>query len=240
MSTVKRTADQRIAYIDLFAGPGRYKDGTKPTPLLVLEKAIQNPAISKMLVTIFNDGNEDLSYSLDEAIGSLSGIEKLRYKPKVHNYMVGEEIARIFSQMQVIPTPLFADLWGYKGLSIQLIYSILKDWGCDAILFFNYNRINMGLSNPAVKEHMDALFTKKRADSLRERLPGLSPDERESAIIEEHTNAFIELGAKYVLPFCFKTEDGSRTSHYLIFTTKHFKGYDIMKSIMASQSSGAD
>jgi len=27
----------RIAYIDLFAGPGRYKDGTSSTPLKVLE-----------------------------------------------------------------------------------------------------------------------------------------------------------------------------------------------------------
>ena len=28
----------RIAYIDLFAGKGRYNDGTKSTPLLVLEE----------------------------------------------------------------------------------------------------------------------------------------------------------------------------------------------------------
>jgi three-Cys-motif partner protein len=35
-------ADPKIAYIDLFAGPGRYEDGTQSTPLLILEKAIQN------------------------------------------------------------------------------------------------------------------------------------------------------------------------------------------------------
>lgn len=29
--------------------------------------------------------------------------------------------------------------------------------GCDRIVFFDYNRINMGLGNEAVKEHMDAL-----------------------------------------------------------------------------------
>src|SRR5436190_1804539 len=32
--------DQRIAYVDLFAGPGRYEDGAKSTPLLILEQAI--------------------------------------------------------------------------------------------------------------------------------------------------------------------------------------------------------
>ena len=33
----------KIAYIDLFAGPGRYNDGTKSIPLLILERAINDP-----------------------------------------------------------------------------------------------------------------------------------------------------------------------------------------------------
>jgi three-Cys-motif partner protein len=40
--TVKKQKG-RIAYIDLFAGPGRYKDGTKSTPLLVLERGLLIP-----------------------------------------------------------------------------------------------------------------------------------------------------------------------------------------------------
>ena len=40
ISTQQKTGGDRIAYIDLFAGPGRYNDGTKSTPLLVLERAI--------------------------------------------------------------------------------------------------------------------------------------------------------------------------------------------------------
>lgn len=37
-----------IAYIDLYAGPGRYKDGAASTPLLILEQAIANPRIAKI------------------------------------------------------------------------------------------------------------------------------------------------------------------------------------------------
>ena len=106
--------------------------------------------------------------------------------------------------------------------------------------FFNYNRINMGLSNLVVEEPMSALFTEKRAANLRCRLETLSPLERELAIVEEIANALMELGAKYVLPFCFKNEHGTRTSHHLIFATKNFTGYKIMKDIMARQSSAAD
>jgi hypothetical protein len=45
----------------------------------VLEKAIQDPDMREMLVTIFNDKNEDNSYSLQQAISALAGIEKLKY-----------------------------------------------------------------------------------------------------------------------------------------------------------------
>jgi len=51
--------ENKIAYIDLFAGPGRYKDGTQSTPLLILEKAIQKPEIRDRLVTLFNDKDEN-------------------------------------------------------------------------------------------------------------------------------------------------------------------------------------
>jgi len=40
---VRNRPDPKIAYLDLFAGPGRYKDGTKSTPLLILETAIRRP-----------------------------------------------------------------------------------------------------------------------------------------------------------------------------------------------------
>ena len=42
----------KIAYIDLYAGPGRYKDGAASTPLLVLQKAIESPKISGALVAL--------------------------------------------------------------------------------------------------------------------------------------------------------------------------------------------
>ena len=40
----------RIAYVDLFAGPGRYKDGAASVPLLVLENAINDPVLKDRLV----------------------------------------------------------------------------------------------------------------------------------------------------------------------------------------------
>ena len=95
----------------------------------------------------------------------------------------------------------------------------------------------MGLQNPAVKEHMDSLFGEERANELRRGLEQLNSQDRELTIVEAIGRALQEMGGKYVLPFCFKNEAGTRTSHHLILVTKHVKGYEIMKEIMAKESS---
>ncbi|MDR1538600.1 MAG: three-Cys-motif partner protein TcmP [Clostridiales bacterium] len=46
---------QRMAYIDIFAEPGRYDDQSKSTPLLVLETIHANPDLASRMVTLFND-----------------------------------------------------------------------------------------------------------------------------------------------------------------------------------------
>jgi three-Cys-motif partner protein len=235
--TAKKQREKRILYIDLFAGPGRYDDGTLSTPLLVLQKAIGDPDMRSMLVTLFNDKDADSAGKLKAAIQALPGIEKLKHQPQVSNEIVGEEIERKLAGLRLVPTFFFVDPWGYKGLSLGLIGAVLQNWGSDCVFFFNYNRVNMGLNNSAVRQHMDALFGQERADKLRENLAGLGPDDRENLIVEELCAALKDMGASYVLPFTFKNESGTRTSHHLIFATKHFKGYEIMKGIMAKESS---
>lgn len=227
----------RILYIDLFAGPGRYKDGTLSTPLLVLKQAIADANMRNMLVTLFNDKDPSTAGALQKAIDNLPGIEKLKYKPQVSSEIVGERIAKLFEDHRLVPTFFFVDPWGYQGLSLRLINSVLQNWGCDCVFFFNYNRVNMGLANPAVLEHMNALFGDERAENLRSELVGLDPHDRENLIVERLSESLKDMGAAYVLPFTFKNESGSRTSHHLIFATKHFKGYEIMKEIMTKESS---
>jgi len=232
-----RPDENRIAYIDLFAGPGRYKDGQLSTPLLILQQAIADCEMGQRLVAIFNDKDEKNVQALQDAINNLPGIDKLKHKPAILNIEVGEDIAETFEQMNLVPTLFFVDPWGYKGLSLRLINAVVKDFGCDCIFFFNYNRINMGLNNEFVANHINALLGKERADKLRERLDVMTPPQREQAIVNEICEALKEMGRDFVLPFCFKNSDGRRTSHHLIFVSKHVKGYEIMKGIMARHSS---
>jgi three-Cys-motif partner protein len=231
----------KIAYIDLYAGPGRYKDGAASTPLLVLQTAIDDFRMARMLVAYFNDSRNENTATLQEEIDMLPGIEKLSYKPFVTCGEVDDEAARYFNDTKLIPSFSFIDPFGYKGLSLNIIKGVIKDWGCDCVFFFNYNRINAGIGNDFVAQHMDDLFGgKERADELRVRLPTLTPELREAAILEELANEIKRLGGTYVLPFTFKNASGKRTSHKLIFVSKNFRGYSIMKGIMAGESSTHD
>lgn len=98
----------------------------------------------------------------------------------------------------------------------------------------------MGLNNPLVEERMNSLFGKQHADHLRAQLRTTPRTEREPAIVEKLVQALKGMGGKYILPFRFRNESGTRTSHHLIFVSKSFKGYEIMKEIMGKESSKAD
>lgn len=228
----------KIAYIDLFAGPGRYRNGAASTPLKIIERAIADPKIRDRLVAIFNDKDEQNTSSLEREISALPGIEQMRFKPQILTGEVGEKIVKDFEKARMVPTFLFVDPFGYKGLSLKLVNSVVKDWGCDCVFFFNYNRISMGISNPAVEEHMDALFGKERANVLRERfrMRQVQPHEREAFIVDEMKRALEEMGGEFVLPFRFRAVDEKRTTHHLFFVSKHFRGYEIMREVMYKHS----
>ena len=234
---IKQAKKRRIGYVDLFAGPGRYNDGSDSTPLRILTKAVEKENYANCLVTIFNDKDEQNIRDLEKAIRSLPKIENLKFQPEIWNEEVGDRIAAQFERVNKIPMLAFIDPWGYKGLSLRLVDAFLKDWGCDCIFFFNYSRINAGLSNPMVQEHMAVLFGEETAGKLSFELEALPSAEREAMIIEELVRALKGFGHRYVLPFCFKNSSGKRTTHHLIFVTKNFRGYDVMKGIMAKASS---
>lgn len=239
ISTQKRYPrnTQKIAYIDLFAGPGRYKDGSVSTPHLILSKAVEDNDLKNRLVTIFNDKDDENIKELENTINDITGINELVHKPEIWNQEVGDKIVSKFEKINLIPTLFFVDPWGYKGLSLRLVNSVLKDWGCDAIFFFNYNRINMGVNNNKVEDHMNALFGDNQTITIRDKINGKNKYERELIIIEELCQALKKYGSRYVLPFRFKDVKGKKTSHHLIFVSKNFKGYEIMKGIMANESS---
>jgi len=230
----------KIAYVDLFAGNGRYDNGDPSTPLLILEHAIADPTLRRILITTFNDASPKATEALKREISELAGVDRLKYPPKVLTGEVGPEFAELFQNMHMVPTFAFIDPFGYKGLSRDLIAGLIKDWASEALFFFNYNRISMGLTNQKVDYHMRQIFGDEWLKDLRESVANAIPKEREKVILTALTSGLRELGGAHVLTFRFRRRKDGRTGHYLIFVTKHELGCNVMRDVMAKRSSHHD
>jgi three-Cys-motif partner protein len=229
----------KIGYLDLFSGPGRYDDGKPSTPLIILENAINhwNAKVRNTIQITFNDADPQNVTRLKREIKNFNNLHRLKIPPEIYELEVDSDFVRNFDNMTTIPTLSFIDPWGYKGLSLPLVRSLIKDWGCDSIFFFNYRRINPGIENEVLEKPISDLFTEEVLLNLRERVSNKSPREREEIVLHAVEDVFRGWGMNYVLPFPFKNKTGKRTTHYLIFVTKSDVGFSIMKEIMAKVSS---
>lgn len=228
----------KIMYLDVYSGPGCYEDGGFSTPLLILNYAIGEPQLHDKLLCLFNDADKDSIQQLEKAVMALDGIDKLKHKPDFFHGEVDDEMSSFFKTLSMPPTLLFADPFGYKGLTLDLINSILKDFGGESIFFFNYNRTQAAIKNPLVAGHMDALFGKERADKLRFIENGSG--DKEAEILSSLLEALTDKYGKYFCLFRFPSLKKEITSHYLIYVTKGELGYKIMQSVMAAASDFTD
>jgi three-Cys-motif partner protein len=231
---------KELGYLDFFSGPGKYEDGTDSTPLLIIKSIISDTGLSASVKTFFNDIDQKNVEILEKEISALENIKSLKFYPNTTNVTVGDQVVKQMQSVELIPSLVFIDPWGYKGLSLELIASVIKDWGCDCIFFFNYNRINAALTNPFMKDHVNSIFGTVVAEKLREAVKGLSTQEREKLILDEFMNSLKKIKGKYSISFKFYKEDIKKTSHFLILVTKNPLGYHIMKEIMASNSDTND
>ena len=233
---LKKSQSDRLAYIDLYCGPGTYNEGSKSTPVQIIEAAMNIPTLCNCLRSYFNDKNVDHINSLRNTLEKIPSFENFKKNVFTNCLEVNEELTKEFEKLTLIPSFVFIDPWGYKGLTLRLIEAMRKDWGCDCVFFFNYNRINAAISNSKVNNNINAIFGESRAMQLREDVKEMRGREREATILTA-LNEAIGTVENFVLPFRFLDEKGTRTSHYLIFVTKHPLGYKKMKEIMAKQSS---
>ena len=226
-----------MAYIDLFCGPGKYGDDNLSAPLLIVKSTLENPELSKKMRFLFNDNDPANVSALKESISEIDSNNKLGRRVEYHSETVGEGFHSRLRIPANMPVLSFVDPFGYKGLTIDLINELISNSGSDCIFFFNYNRINMALSsNTKFDEHLKSLFGEARTATLKGQLANLPASQREPIVLNALVDALCENKSNYVLPFKFYSTEMLRTSHFIIFVTKHPTACKIMKQIMYSNS----
>ena len=201
---------------------------------MITEATISEPLFRNKVHLWFNEGDPENYRRLKETIESVPGIDSLRHRPTITNKIIDAQWPGKMERVKV-PTLVFLDPCGYKGLSLKLVKSILKGFGNDCIFFFNYSRINMKLDLEIMNNSIDQFFEPARAAALRTALQQRSPQEREDLILEAVGSALEESRG---IPQCFRfVSERNRTSHHLFFVSKNTRAAASMKRIFNSSSS---
>jgi three-Cys-motif partner protein len=238
----RATRSGKIAYFDFYSGPGTYDDLTESTPLQIMRTILGDEQLRKITLTIFEDKSPDAVHSLSRGLSALEGIASLAHEPSIsEGESMRKQVEEVFKTQAIIPTFMFLDPFGYAGLTRELMQAILKDWGCEIVFYFNFNRINGALRNPKVRSHMDKLFGRERVGNAQATLND-APDEatRERIVLGALREALYDIGAKHVLAYGFRKTTGA-LGHHLVFATKNSSpAQRIMKDIMSRASSVID
>ena len=234
---ILKSPQNEIRYLDLFAGPGIYDDGSLSTPLLIGKACAEDPILSQKVHLMFNDNEhiETLRNHFDNHFGETS----FAFKPKFGNKTVGEDekISRYLRQKNALPknphpTLLFFDPFGYKGINTRVLGQFLENWGNEIFLFLNIKRIHAAVENEKFDDLMNELFP-TTIDKIRlDRKYVASTQERLTLIIENLATEFNTIVPNiFHIAFKFQEEDSIATSHYIIHFTKHHRGFDLVKQI---------
>lgn len=224
-----------IIFMDLFSGPGLYKDKKHSTPLLVAKEIANDHNLKQNVQLMFNDnkyGNE-----LQKNFLAFYPANTFNYEPRFADKTVGEDedienfLTRRYPLKNPHPTLLFFDPWGYKGIDTAVLAKFMLNWGNELFLFVNIKRINAAVVNGKFDDLMISLFPTNIDLIRQERRYKASVPERLNLIIDNLANEFEKLipDKVYATAFKFQEEDNKMTSHYILHLTKHPKGYELIK-----------
>lgn len=234
---ILKSPQSQIRYLDLFAGPGVYEDGSLSTPILIADSCANDTTLNKVVHLMFNDNEhiDTLRHHFDKRYSKTT----FKFSPKFGDKTVGED-ERIKAYLRKVttekknpfPTLLFFDPFGYKGINTNDLAQFLCNWGNEIFLFFNIKRIHAAVENNKFDELMNELFPTTIEKIRNDRKYLGKVQERLSLIIGNLADEFKRIVPNlYHCAFKFQEEDSNTTSHYIIHFTKHNRGYDLVKQI---------
>jgi len=225
----------QLTYLDLFSGRGSYEDGTPSTPLRILEEVVSDTTLQGCLRVFFYEGNAKNFRELKTSVESHSAYHLMSTKPIPDNKVIKRDIIRKLPIDDC--TFCFIDPFGYRGVSLELLWLVTKNWGCDCLFNLSTSGIVRNVRDLKKAPQIEELFGVSSFDAIKGEL--VKPTRRRSfevVMLRELKKTLHALGVPFFISFCVKFDKSKRTSHHLIFITKHWLGFRIMKDIMAEYS----
>lgn len=243
-TTILGSGKPVIAYVDAFAGRGRYTGGEPGSPLRALDAAVEAMLVRKSriqrFVFHFIEANQSNYSNLQGELNIYAAAKDPRIEVNLYHSTFASASQQVVSAIRAHAGAafFFLDPFGYDEPSMDMVQQLLALPRSEVFVNFMYNFVNRAIGvkhDPALGDTLDSLF----GNSVWRSMAGSTLEEREKATVDLYRQEVKRRGAKHVLAFRMADDARLRTLYYLLHATKHFHGIRVMKDVMvASASSG--
>lgn len=232
--------NRRLVYIDGFAGPGRYTNTDKSSPIVALraaEAAVRRAGAAGSAIEysfLFVEKKAEFVTSLREVVQNRS--LPAQFKWAVEQGSFDEKVGGLLTDLRqsgkhLAPTFAFIDPFGATGLPFNVIAEILSYKSCEVLLNLDSDGIGRLVSAQAIAQnqaHLDVLFGDS---SWRTELDPKLPIQKLSAQVLALYKKRLKTVAKYVFAFAMNSREG-QLNYHLVFASQHPLGLEKMKEAM--------
>ncbi|OLZ08668.1 three-Cys-motif partner protein TcmP [Sulfobacillus thermosulfidooxidans] len=226
--------NQRVVYIDGFAGPGEYVGGIKGSPLVALDRALTHRSLGDRQVTfLFVEADQKRAQNLKRLIGERTipsswsvHVEHDRFDVVISSLL--DDLDKAGAKMA--PTFAFIDPFGVTGVPMSLVHRLLNRPQIEVLVTVMLREPARFFTTPEMAHGLDNLFGTEDW-----RKGANSPDLHQ--FLSDLYRQQLKLRANYT--WAFPVRDFNHQRLYdLIFGTNHIRGLEKMKDAMARHSSG--
>lgn len=229
--------NQRVRFIDGFAGPGEYSGGEPGSPLVALEaaRAHSERLAERDLNFVLIEEHRPRYEHLENLVAARRAAGEIpdNIAFSVRNGSFSEVINRGLDRLgnsELGPTFVMIDPFGIRGVTYQVLQRLAQYGKTELLISFMYESISRFMKTPGFKQHLDSLFGYRE---WRTALSIYDPRQKELFLHDLFQRRLEEAGMDYVRSFRM-IDTGGRTEYFLFFATHSIKGLEVMKDAMWS------
>ena len=235
--------NSRVVFLDGFAGPGVYKDSQPGSPIIALQTLVEHRSFNKLKDTYFefifveerSDRFSSLRVELDQFWDRHPGGKPTNIGVILQNHSFVSVATQLISvnHLQHYPALAFVDPFGWSGVPMDTISTLLSSGQNEVLFNFAYDSVNRFVDDkrPEIARHFPSLFGTDREEHREAR--SLEGDKRKTYLHDLYLDQLKKMGGfRYVRSFEMIDNKRGRTAYYLMFGTHHHKGLAVMKDAM--------
>lgn len=230
---IMKSRGGKMTYLDLFSGRGYYKDGSNSTPLLIFDKIETKPEICNDINIFFYEKVKVLFDDLKLKVQKHPVYKKLKVEPVFNNIAISSELVKKLPNSD--KTLTFIDPCGYTDLSEELLLEMVNNWGSDCIFYLSTYGIRRNIVQDNQKENFIKIFGDKEYSKLKTEIKKIKNGRDQDNLILKTLNKVLNKTENiYSCGLRIDLKDKHLSNYYLIFISKHWRGFKIMKEIMGN------